>query len=61
MAAHLAWADFKIKVKRIAHSTVHFDQKKNVIFEVAEAKISKSSSFYDFSFRIFVVLGFEVV
>ena len=24
--AHLAWADFKIKVKRIAHSTVHFDQ-----------------------------------
>ena len=23
---HLAWADFKIKVKRIAHSTVHFDQ-----------------------------------
>ena len=23
---HLAWADFKIKVKRIAHSIVHFDQ-----------------------------------
>ena len=23
---HLAWADFKIKVKQIAHSTVHFDQ-----------------------------------
>ena len=24
--SHLAWADFKIKVKQIAHSTVHFDQ-----------------------------------
>ena len=24
--AHLAWADFEIKVKRIAHSIVHFDQ-----------------------------------
>ena len=24
--AHLARADFKIKVKQIAHSTVHFDQ-----------------------------------
>ena len=23
---HLAWADFRIKVKRIAHSIVHFDQ-----------------------------------
>ena len=22
---HLAWADFKIKVKQITHSTVHFD------------------------------------
>ena len=25
-ATHLAWADFRIKVKRIAHSIVHFDQ-----------------------------------
>ena len=24
--SHLAWADFKIKVKQIAHSIVHFDQ-----------------------------------
>ena len=24
--SHLAWADFRIKVKRIAHSIVHFDQ-----------------------------------
>ena len=24
--SHLAWADFEIKVKRIAHSIVHFDQ-----------------------------------
>ena len=23
---HLAWADFKIKVKQIVHYTVHFDQ-----------------------------------
>ena len=23
--AHLAWADFEIKVKRIVHSIVHFD------------------------------------
>jgi hypothetical protein len=32
-----------------------------VIFEVAEAKFWISSSFNKFSFRIFVVLGFEVV
>ena len=25
-ASHLAWADFKIKVKQIAQSTVNFDQ-----------------------------------
>ena len=24
--SHLAWADFKIKVKQIAHSTLRFDQ-----------------------------------
>ena len=28
---HLAWVDFKIKVKRIAHSIVHFDQWKKLI------------------------------
>jgi hypothetical protein len=32
-----------------------------VIFEVAEAKFWISSIFNEFSFRIFVVLGFEVV
>ena len=32
-----------------------------VIFEVAEAKFWISSSFYKFSFRIFVILDFEVV
>ena len=32
-----------------------------VIFKVAEAKFWISSSFYKFSFRIFVVLDFEVV
>ena len=32
-----------------------------VIFEVAEAKFWISSSFYKFSFRIFVVLDFEVI
>ena len=32
-----------------------------VIFQVAEAKFWVSSSFYKFSFRIFVVLDFEVV
>ena len=25
LTAHLAWADFKIKVKQIAHSTVHLE------------------------------------
>ena len=32
-----------------------------VIFEVAEARLWISSRFYKFSFRIFVVLGFEVI
>ena len=32
-----------------------------VIFEVAKAKFWISSIFYKFSFRIFIVLGFEVV
>ena len=37
--SHLAWVDFEIKVKQIAHSIVHFDQAveqtdfKNVIIE----------------------------
>ena len=36
----------------------HWGQK--VIFEVAEAKFRISSSFYKFSFRSFVVLGFKI-
>ena len=31
MKTHLAWADFEIKVKQIALSTVHFDQWKPLI------------------------------
>ena len=55
-----AWcSDFKnviFEKIHLAHSEVV-----EVIFEVAEAKFWISSSFDRFSFRIFVVLGFEVV
>ena len=36
---HLAWADFEIKVKRIAHSTVRFDQWKPLISKTESLKI----------------------
>ena len=43
----------------LAHSEVV--EVVEVIFEVAEAKFWISSSFYKFSFRIFIILGFEVI
>ena len=63
------WTDFKnlifekkywspsevVEVKRLSRGC------QEVIFEVAEAKFWISSNFYKFSFRIFVVLGFEVI
>ena len=36
---HLAWADFRIKVKRIAHSIVHFDQWNKLISKMLSLKI----------------------
>ena len=33
LLTHLVWADFKIKVKQIAHSTMHFDQWNPLISE----------------------------
>ena len=37
--AHLAWAEFRIKVKRIAHSIVHFDQWNKLISKMESLKI----------------------
>ena len=58
-----AWCpDFKnviFEKIHLAHSEVV--EVVEVIFEVAEAKFWISSSFYKFSFRIFVILDFEVV
>ena len=58
-----AWStDFKnviFEKIQLAHSEVV--EVVEVIFEVAEAKFWISSSFYKFSFRIFVILDFEVV
>ena len=58
-----AWSpDFKnviFEKIHLAHSEVV--EVAEVIFEVAEAKFWISSSFYKFSFRIFVILDFEVV
>ena len=36
---HLAWADFKIKAKQIAHSTVHFNQWNPLISKMLSLKI----------------------
>ena len=36
---HLAWADFKIKVKQIAHSTLRFDQWNPLISKMQSLKI----------------------
>ena len=36
---HLAWADFKIKVKPISHSTVHFDQWNPLMSKIQLLKI----------------------
>ena len=53
-------------VKNVIFENIHWAHSEvvevaEVIFEVAEAKFWISSSFYKFSFRIFVILDFEVV
>ena len=39
MISHLAWAGFEIKVKQIAHSTLHFDQWNTLISKMWSLKI----------------------
>ena len=75
--SHLAWADFKIKVKRIAHSIVHFDQWSPLISKMQSLKIfsglflrtprSPRSKFQNhlvfmtLRYRIFVVFVFDEI
>ena len=52
----LAWADFKIKVKQIAHSTVYFDQ-----WNPPKPKFQNCQVFMTFHDRIFIVFVYNKI